>query len=295
MLNAKTYILCLATLLVMNLTGCAGIQSFPNSARAGDTTAIAAGWKQDFSRDKITVTITPSVGSQIVLPPGDPAIRAVVNFYPDPLSSILVSAETGQDITPYAREYANMVNTIFTNGDSDWWQTTVFLDLPTSLPTGTTAVDISSTSGETHSSTLDIVPGTGQADPLVAELNGPLTAVQLASLERVSHYSIAISGTVIPHALQLDLSHDPTQAVGGSGAVFVVNPKGEVKNINWHDDGNSLRVLLTPASMQSLGDWKDFKFYVAGGVTGLQVSSVVAVDMNGNTITGISASVNAIN
>jgi len=219
----------------------------------------------------------------------------VVNLYPDPLSSIRVSDETGQNLTPYAQDYANSLSTIFTGGDRDWWQTTVFVDLPATLPAGTTAIDISSTSGESHSSILEILPGTGQADPLQAELNGPLTPVQLASLERVPHYVIAMSGTVVPHALQLELTHDPSLAVGGAGAVFVVNPRGELKNLNWRDDGNNLRVLLTPATAQALTDWTDFKFYVAGGVTGLALSSVLAVDMDGNTVPGVSASINPIN
>jgi hypothetical protein len=36
---------------------------------------------------------------------------------------------------------------------------------------------------------------------------------------------------------------------------------------------------------------KEFKFYVAGGVTGLQVVNVKAVDIDGNSVPGISASI----
>lgn len=152
------------------LGGCVGTRTFHEIARAGDTVAVAAGWKHNFTRDNITVTITPSSGAPIVLPPRDPAIRAVVNLYPDPVSSILVSQETGQDITPYAQTYADMVSGNFTQGDKDWWQTSVFVDLPLSLPVGNTAIAVSTPQGETASSVVEIVSGTGRPNTFQTEI-----------------------------------------------------------------------------------------------------------------------------
>jgi hypothetical protein len=118
------------------VVGCAGTQTFHQVARPGDTVAIAAGWKQRFSRDNITVTVT---SQDVNIPPttymsDDPAIRAMTNFYPDPLSSLIVSRQTGQDLTPQARTYATTVGA-FTRphppsleSDKDWWQTTVFIE-----------------------------------------------------------------------------------------------------------------------------------------------------------------------
>ncbi|MDH5570794.1 MAG: hypothetical protein OEY89_03450, partial [Gammaproteobacteria bacterium] len=113
-------------LLTTVLASCSGVQTFQSSLRAGDTAAVAAGWKHNFSRDNITVTITPSVGEPIVYLPGNSAVRAVVNMYPDPLSSMVVSEATNQDITPFAQTYALGTN-FYTAGDKDWWQTVVFL------------------------------------------------------------------------------------------------------------------------------------------------------------------------
>ncbi|MHB8534624.1 MAG: hypothetical protein ACYDBW_04175 [Sulfuricaulis sp.] len=75
-----------------------------------------------------------------------------------------------------------------------------------------------------------------------------------------------------------------------------------MKNLSWTDDGTHLRVLLFTSGDGSTKDpyfpdtymWNYFKFYVTGGITGLQVapSWVKAYDANGNPISGITASVN---
>lgn len=272
------------------LSGCAGTRTFHEAARAGDTVALAAGWKQDFKRSNLTVTITPSSGAPVVYGPNDPAVRAVVNLYPDPVSSLVVSIETAQDLTPYARTYGNFITDNYTGGDKDWWQAAVFIDLPTTLPTGTATISISNPAGETASSTVEIVSGTGTPNTFRAT-GGPLNNNQLASMERVGHYTISFTGSTIPFAIQLDLAHDPDVDHGGAGRAYVVNPRGDLKNTAWKDDGVNLRVILTPAKGTVLGNMKDFKYYVAGGITGLQVVSVKAFDINGNPVTGVTAGV----
>ena len=273
--------------VILLLQACSGVRSFPNTARAGDTVALATGIKKDFRRDNITVIITPSSGSPVAYLPGNPAVRAVVNLYPDPLSSILVSDELRRNLTPYAVTYADQMNINFTNGDKDWWQTTVFIDLDSTIAEGPAAIDIVSQSGETFSTLVDVVAGTGQSDSLEAELNGPLYPNQLISLERVSHYEVGFTGDVIPYALQIIFSHDLDDKNGGSGSVYVVNPRGDIKSVNWTDAGNELHVLLMPSQLDSFNDFNDFKFYIAGGVTGLVVQDVVAVDVNGGPVSGV--------
>ncbi len=277
-------------LLPAALAGCIGAQTFRETARAGDTVALAAGWKHYFTRDNITVTITPSTGSPIVYPPNDAAVRAVINLYPDPLSSLLVSAETQQDLTPSAQTYAGLVSSMFTKGDKDWWETSVFVDLPASLPVGSTNVSITNPQGESVSSDVMIVNGAGQPTTFEAT-TGPINSYQLASMERVGHYTIRFSGTTIPYAIQAALSHDPDVDHGGAGRAYVVNTRGDIKNTVWKDDGSNLRVILTPAKETALDDMKDFKFYVAGGINGLQLVNVKAVDVNGNPVTGVTATI----
>lgn len=279
-------LICLLFLLV----GCAGSRTFHELARAGDTVAVAGGWKS-FSRDNITVTITPESGDPVVYYPGDPAVRAVLNLYPDPISSLVVSEETGVSLTPNAVTYAYLINEIFTGYDRDWYQSSIFLDLPLTLPVGPATIDIVSTLGETASSTLEIVDGVGQPNSFSAELNGPLSVGQLESLERVEHFVVSFSGDTVPHAVQLELTHDPDAGLGGQGVAHVSNPRGDLKNVAWTDDGTNLRVVLTPAKLSGIDSMKDCKFYVAGGITNLALVSMEAVDQDGNPIATVTASV----
>jgi len=274
------------------LGGCVGARTFHDLARAGDTVAVAAGRVTGFSRSSITVTITPSSGSPIVYGPNNPAVRAVINLYPDPLSSLLVSMETQQDLTPSAQTYGSVLLVTIPNREKDWWQTTVFVDLPTSLPVGTASIEISDDAGEYVYSDVQIVEGTGAPNTFDTNINGPLNPNQLASLERIAYYSVDFNGSTIPFAIQVDLSHSPDVDHGGTGRAYVVNPRGDLKNVTWSDTGTSLRVIILPAKGQALDNVHNYKFYVAGGVTNLAVLSVKAVDINGNNVSGVTATLN---
>jgi hypothetical protein len=288
MLKLHTKILIVVVYLLM-LGGCVGARTFHEYARAGDTVAVAAGRVNDFSRDNITVTITPSSGSPIVYAPNNPAVRAVVNLYPDPLSSLLVSYETQQDLTPAAQTYGSLIVGSIPNHEKDWWQTSVFVNLPTNLPVGTTSIEISNPSGEYVYSEVEIVNGTGAPNTFFAETNGPLNANQLASMERLTHFTVDFSAGTIPFGIQVDLSHSPDVDHGGTGRAYVVNPRGDLKNVTWSDTGTNMRVIILPAKAQALSNVHDYKFYVAGGVTNLTVLNVKAVDINGNNVTGVTA------
>ncbi len=284
----------LGVLAMVIIAGCSGTRTFHEYARAGDTVAIGAGWKENFSRDRISVYITPSDSSpDIVLGPDDPAIRAVVNFYPDPLSSLVVSDRTNQDLTPFAQLYGSNVNNNFTDGETNWFQTVVFVDLPPSLPPGLTKIYIDDPSGDFAQSTLEIVSGVGSPNSFSAESSGALTRNHLAVMERTSYYKVSFSGPVVPHAIQLDLAHGPDKDSGGVGKAYAVNPISGVKSVTWTDDGTSMRVILLPAASSSLSSFNDFVFYIAGGIQGLLPGTITAFDIDGNEIAGVVASVEA--
>jgi len=287
----KFFILYLTTLIA----GCSGVQTFQSSLRAGDTAAVAAGWKKNFSRNDITVTITPSVGEQIVYQPNHPGVRAVVNMYPDPISSMVVSDAIDVDMTYGAQDYALGTN-FFTNGDRDWWQTVVFVDLPNTLPAGISNIEIQNNNGDYVSSTVNVIAGAGEAEAFDIEVNGPLNPHQFKALERVPHYEISFtSNDVVPHAMEISMSHLPDMNNGGNGIVYVSNPRGDLKNILWNDDGFNLKVILTPARTLSLTEMKDFKFYISGGIGSLVVTNITAVDSNGIVLSGINTQVNSNN
>jgi hypothetical protein len=281
-------------LSVFMMVGCAATKTFNQYAKSGETVAIATGYQPDWSRDNISVWVEDPPGNWVQYPANDPRIRAVVNFYPDPISSLVVSNRTGQDITKYAELYGDNVNNFFTGGDRDWSQTVVFFDLPDPMTLGTASVyveEVANTSNYVNT-TLEIVETGGTPHSFGTDAGGPLQRVHLAALERASHYTVTLSGTgAIPHAVQLDFTHDPDADNGGVGKAYVVEPISGVKNISWTDDGTNLRVVVLPADGNTPISFEDFKFYVAGGITNLAPSvepgSTLAFNINGGDVTGI--------
>lgn len=292
-MSNMTY-LALLLLVLGILSGCAGMEAFPLTARAGDTVAFGVGWKQKFDRETLTVTITDAASNTFTYLPNDPAVRAVINLYPDPLSYLVVGTRTGSN-DRYGATYGSVINGSFTENDPDWWQTTIYLDLPAGLAEGQADVTFVSSNGETYGPRpVQIIPGQGSRYLFKAELLGAMTPVQMQSMERRSSSTVQLSGgSTFPAAIQIDLTHSPDDSAGGTGKAFAVNPRGEVKNLTWTDNGTSMRVmLLTAKGNTTLNDWKQFKFYVTGGVTGVQVQSVKAYDSAGNLISGVTATVN---
>ncbi len=274
------------------LAGCSGVQTFPNMARAGDTVSITMGWQKNFKRSNTTVTITPSVGAPVIYQANDAALRAIVNFYPDPVSWIVV----GTDIKKNAGfndgyVYGSTINNNFTDGDHDWWQTTAFVDLPLTLPVGEATIQFTNDIGESRSSIVEIVSGNGSAESFNAKGNGPLSSGQLASLERSPYLEVSFNAVQIPYAIEMNFSY--------LGAIHVVNPRSSIKNIIWSGDGSNLKVMLLPAKTQLLEKMHDFKFYIAGEAAlkdvqnfkPIALESMQAFDINGNVMTGISISI----
>lgn len=299
MTNPRQPVLYVMLLSVALLSGCAGLETMPSVARAGDTVVLAAGWKREFSRDQLTVSVTDAAGVITTYPPGDAAVRAVINLYPDPLSYIVAGTRTGSTDGGGA-SYGQVIDYGYTAYDPDWWQTTVYLDLPATMAPGAASVDLTSTTGESYHVPVEIVPGQGSPARFKAEiLRNGLTSQQLHSMERRPSYTVQFSGiSTFPAAIEVNLTHDPDESQGGVGRPLVVNPRGEMKNITWSDDGTTMRVLLMNAGD---GTWNDpnytayslkyYKFYITGGITGLQVTGVRAFDLEGNELAGIVASI----
>lgn len=288
-------ILAFLLLIPLLISGCAALQPFPTAARAGDTISLVTGWKHEFSRDKITVTITPSSGSPIVYQPNDPHVRAVINLYADPASYMAVGWETNR-ISPeykYGATYGSVASYRYTNNDPDWWQTAVIIDLPPDLPIGMTEISITSSGGMSESYgpvPLEILEGTGEPNPFKVEsLTSGLSEPQLQTLERAPLQEISLTSDVIPYAVQIDMHHDLDMDNDGVGRAQVVNPRGDIKNVSWKDDGESLRVMVMPTKNKVLKDMVRFKFYVSGGVENLNIVDTKAYDIDGNEVSGVTA------
>jgi len=269
------------------LSACGGLRTFHEYARAGDTVAVAAGMKPDFNKDNITVTITPSSGSTIVLAADDPAIRGIINLYPDPISSMKISKELGTNLTTNAISYADTTLTS-ANYDNDWYQTSVFLDLPDNLPLGLTQIDITNELGTFHSATLDIVEGVGEPNAFSTDLfDVNVDSNMFDSLARTDHATIFLQSEIIPAAVELLFTHDPDISVGGSGQAFIVNPLGHRKNLRWSDDGTNLKILMIESKPGIIDNINDYKFYITGTATNLQFVSLQGFDNNGQIIPDI--------
>lgn len=282
-------------LLALTLAACGGSKTFNDYARAGDTVAVAGGWQQNFNRDNISVTIKQGPSNIVAtIPQGNPAIRASINLYPDPLSSIIVSRETGVEFTPYANTYQQTISSNFTGGDKDWYQTTVFVDLPTSLSTGVHQVIVQNSQGQSFSSRVEIIDGIGSPSTFSAS-GADLSPDHLAGISRLPHFTVDFTGTTIPRAIELTLSHDPDSTVGGTGKAYAVNPIGYKKNLTWTDDGTQMKVILMPTTNTTPDNILDYKFYVTGAINNLIVSSVAAYDLNGDSVVNVGATTTLTN
>ena len=285
------------TIFAIAISACGGTNTFNDYARAGDTVAVAGGFQPDFALSNISVQVKqngPGGPVAVSYPQGDPAIRASINFYADPLSSMIVSRETGVEQTEFADTYTQTIDANYTFGDKDWFQTTVFVDLPTNLTVGTLyKVIVSNTQGQSFQSLVEIIAGTGTPSSFAAQ-GQELGPVHIAAVSRVPHYVVTFDATTVPHAIELTLSHDADSTIGGTGNALAMNPNGIKKNLAWTDDGNEMKVILTAVSMSGANapdNILDYKFYVAGGINNLSAVSVSAYDLNGVLIPGgISAS-----
>jgi hypothetical protein len=297
----------LALAALSGLSACVGVQTFTPAARQGDTVALALGWQKNLARQNITVTVTDAVGTVTTYVPNDSHVRGIINLYPDPASRAVVGTMTGQDLGYQATNTGSLINTFVTNDtstgehDNDWWQTTMLLDLPATMATGTATIAIADSGGATiQSISISIVPGTGSSNmfSFYAPWGGTPSLLSnwppiLGSMERADRYTVAFSTTqdasgnyVIPHSIQMQFTHTPAV-----GKAWVVNPRGDIKNVVWNDDGTNLTVILTPTQGKTLRQMLDFKFYIAGGITGLVQTSLKAYDVNGNPLTGVTANI----
>ena len=289
----RIFLMALVSIQCLVFIGCAGVQSYPNRVSAGETASVGIGWQKDLTADNMRVTITPTVGPQVTYEPNDPAIRALVNLYPDPVSYMVVGLETNQE-TPefnFGATYGRLVNNIFTQGDKDWWQTTAFINMPSTIASGQATIEIASTADPLNpvsSSTVMIVDGGPQAeDDFEVPVLGGLTASQMSSMGRSPHVEVSFTSATIPHAIEVQLSHDPDLDNGGAGRLHVVNTRGDLKSMFWSDTGSQLKVILMPVGGNALSNINDFKFYVAGGMQNVAEISVQGFDVNGNDVTGV--------
>lgn len=294
----KPYLLLLLLLPVAlgGLGGCTGTQTFGTVARAGDTVALPIGLKKNLKRQNLTVTITPATGNPVIYAPNDSKIRGVVNLYPDPVSKTVVGTATKQDFDVNANATTGALIKAYVTQDNDWWQTTMLLDLPLTISTGKATISIADSGGTVIKPiSVEILAGIGATNnfDVYTTWGGTYPVLNafpmlIRSMERADNYTIAFVGPTIPHALQVEFTHTT-----GAGVPWISNPRGDIKNVTWTDNGTTLKVMVAPTAGVTLQTVSDLKFYITGGVTGLAQTSLKAYDITGSPITGVTATVTA--
>lgn len=282
------------------IVGCSTTETFHHIARAGDTVALPVGNVEGVTRSNLQVTFTPQVGGPIVFLPGEPVsnpvVRAVVNLYPDPVSKLVVGSETNQSMGVNASLFGSVLENSLANFEKDWWNTVVFLDLPDTLPTGTTTIDLLANTQSLNQASIDIIAPSGSPNPFNTNEGGPLSSDHIQSMERADHYVLDFTtASSIPYAIEVNLIHDPIVDNGGSGRPHVINPRGDITNIMWKDDGTSMKIILMPAKLATLGRMQYFKIFVAGDIFNLQEISTMAYDINGAVVNNVTTSVTLVN
>jgi len=261
--------------IVTGLSGCAGTKAFTTAARAGDTVALAVGWNKNVSRANLSAVITPASGGPVTYNAGNSNIRAVFNMYPDPVSRLVVGTETNQSLGYNSNIHGASLGSLVTGEDKDLSQTMVLLNLPASLAVGNASIDLYAGATPLSTHTVQILSGTGSANLFEGPI-GNLTAEQLRTLERAEASVVTFSATTVPHSIYVEVPH-----TFGVGVPWVVNPRGDLKNISWSDTGSVLKIVITPVSGASLSQIGHFKFYISGGLTGFGAPYVKAYDVNG--------------
>lgn len=289
--------------IILGLAACAGMQTFTPAARAGDTVTLAVGWQQHLVRQNLTVTITGSDNVTTTYVPGDSRVRAILNLYPDPASYAVVDTATKRSTNGYT--IGNLINTFVTNNDNEWYQSSVVLDLPASLPAGTATITLTDSGGASFQPiSVTILAGVGSSNlfNIYNPWGNPYTLLDknsypyaMQTFEREPGNTVTFASTpdangntVIPHSIQLQFSH-----TAGTGKTWVVNPRGDIKDIMWRDDGSIITVMLLSTRGSSLTQMLDFKFYLSGGIANLGpvANSLKAYDINGTPVAGITATI----
>lgn len=303
-MNTKQYLACLVTLSLL-VAGCTGVRTFSASARPGETIALAAGWKQQLTRNDLTVVITPASGSAVTYSPGDPRVRALFQVYPDPVSKLVVSDRSGVSypnagLSNYAGGFNNLgaefgswfVRPLAGN-QNDWSDTMVLLDLPTTLAPGDATVAFKAGGVDIMQPALVEVLSVPAGDQNQLELADSGVPGPIRSIERAPHYVVHFSGPtgIVPHSIQAEFS----RTLATTGGSWVTQGRGDIMNLTWADTGSSIKVLRSPVNGVSSTLLADFDFYVTGAVTTLALNTIKAYDISGNALTGFSASLQYIN
>lgn len=305
-----------AVLMMEGMSGCSSKQSFGLAGRPGDPVMLNLGWHPDLKRQNLTVTIQPCLGDLLANVPeintsavcktvsGPPIVytsandelRAVVNMAPDPLSKLVYNRETQLPTDPVT--LGETIELFATTDDKEYLETSVMMDIPATIPVNSNVASVTftdSAGAAINPQFIEIIHSTALPLGFLNWDNAFIDTNQFRFFERKDYKTITFSGATVPYAIQVGMAHNP-------GKIYVVNPRGDIKNLVWSDDGANLKVIITPAWLKgvapapgdTLSEFTHYKFHVAGDVVSslmIQPTTVEGYDMDGNSV-AVSANIN---
>ena len=277
-------------LVLMLVQGCAGVNTFPTIARAGDTVSILVGGSEDARKETISATLTDANNNAWDLQALG-LIRSVFNVRADGRSKGLYNS-TFLDI-----------NTSWAFGHEPV-QTVLVVDLPDGAAPSVGVVSISTNTSDNSSGfggalaiNIEIIPGTGSVDEFLFKhiISGD-TAADFSRMEPLPHAKISFGapGNILA-AVSLVVDFDESIILPENLSIYV--PQATVRDaasntfdktqrmVYWRQDGKQLFVdIIAPQGIDS----GYLNLYVLHpnsiGVSAFSLLSAQVYDVNGGLL-----------
>ncbi|VAW74719.1 hypothetical protein MNBD_GAMMA15-840 [hydrothermal vent metagenome] len=288
-------------LLVIWFSGCTTVNTFPITARRGDTITVPVGSPDSMSKANTVITYVPDDGSPSVVLHDTVAgttgnFRALINLYPEKTSAAWLDNF----------EIQNMADATV----HGVWLTVILLDLPMTVPTGQGELQINSSAVYPGNSfiphinntpvRLEILSGDGSPNTFdFYKKNFFQTAIDIlpgniAELESKPRLIVSpprSSITSNPKYAAAELVINIPGITGSSNSLKVIAdelPESVIsrRQMDWKLKGDNLSIYFL--SSQGLLEYMEMRISVLGlplaSFSGATVSSLSLYDINGNLV-----------
>lgn len=280
----------LALCVWLTLSGCTGVNTFPNIARPGDTVSVMVGGSAQARKENVSATLTDA-GGQVFNLQALGKVRSVFNLRSDGRS-------VGQHYSSYQD---SVVSWLFGH---EPLQTVMVTDLPTTATPGLATLSValggvtdnSSGVGGPFNVQLEIIPGAGISEPFLHSMSSGNQPVDFSRMETAPYAKITLgTGTTFIGAASLVIDFDetivnpndlnvyvPESTVRGSGAFGKTQ-----RMVYWRQDGQKLYVdIIAPQGISQ----RYLQFYVVHprGLSASPAFSILSAQVygtDGNAIT----------
>lgn len=287
------YTLLFIIISLFYLQGCAGVNTFPTIARAGDTVSIMVGGSEKARKATSNVTLTDA-NSVVWDLQALGLVRSVFNLRADGKS--------------YGMHYSSYLN-IFApwSKDHESMQTVLVVDLPDSLPVGDATIsfnlntdDDSSGIDGANTINLEVISGAGSSDEFLwGEFNVGIVSADLEKLEPAPHAKISFgTGGDLIGAASLIVDFDETVVNPDDINVYV--PESTVRGsytetgafgktqrmVYWHHDGQKMFIDIVAPQEIEIRYLKLYLVHPKGlsGLVNFSLSSATTYDVNGSEV-----------